>query len=257
MRTCILHIVFYRHLSCVFTVELVDDLPNILIFGAGGFGHIALPLIKGELINPNASDPVRFDLDIGFFGDMFHGGRENIFNELNSYMKLHKFKSKFGKSPTWITDMVHTKFNLAPRGYGATSFRLAEIVHLNRIPVYIYSKGDKFAPYLGSNISVDAIGYSGEQGSLKALVDKLVRATDEELALKLQRVKAARYYYTYDGAMDQIDMFFNGPGRLGDLRCMQVFTVHTWAFWWNMTKKKIECLWYGWCQLLPLNKKTP
>lgn len=237
-------------------IELVDNFPNILIIGAGGFGHIALPLIKGELINPNASDAISFDHDIGFFGDMFHGGREDIFNEFNSYVKKYKFKSKYGNSPTMITDMVHTKFNLAPRGYGATSFRLAAIVHLNRIPVYIHGIGNKFAPYPDSNISIDAIGYSGEQGSLKTLVEKLARATDEELAMKLRRVKAARYYYTYDGAMDQLDMFFNGPGRLGALRCMQVFPVHTWAFWWTMTKKKIECLWYGWCKLLPLDGKT-
>lgn len=34
--------------------------------------------------------------------------------------------------------LQNTKFNLAPRGYGRTSFRLAEIVQSGRVPVYMY-----------------------------------------------------------------------------------------------------------------------
>jgi hypothetical protein len=33
---------------------------------------------------------------------------------------------KLGQGPTWLQDMNETKFNLAPRGYGRSSFRFAE-----------------------------------------------------------------------------------------------------------------------------------
>ncbi len=40
--------------------------PNILVLSAGGFGHVPLPLVKGEL--PWQPQPEKFDQDIGFFG---------------------------------------------------------------------------------------------------------------------------------------------------------------------------------------------
>jgi hypothetical protein len=40
--------------------------PNILALSAGGFGHIPLPLIKGEIVA--SAPPEKFEQDIGFFG---------------------------------------------------------------------------------------------------------------------------------------------------------------------------------------------
>lgn len=140
----------------------------------------------------------------------------------------------------WI---ARTKFNLAPRGYGATSFRLAEIVQLERIPVYIHSKDERWAPYEGSNISIDAIGFSGAVGSLHRLVDQLRHVSDEEFAKKLERVRLARHYYTYEGVMDQLAMFFRAPLVEGSLSCRSVPRIHTWQFWWESVKFRLNCYW--------------
>lgn len=149
--------------------------------------------------------------------------------------------TKIGIFSGWKDWIVRTKFNLAPRGYGATSFRLAEVVQLERIPVYIYSKNDRWAPYEHSNISIDSIGYSGEMGSLGRLMDQLRQVSDVEFAEKLERVKLARHYYTYEGVMDQIEMFFRAPLVEGALSCQRVPQIHTWAFWWESVKFQFFC----------------
>lgn len=44
-----------------------------------------------------------------------------------------------------------TIFNLAPRGFGRASFRLAEIIQIGRIPVYLYDDYP-WIPYEGTEI---------------------------------------------------------------------------------------------------------
>eukprot|EP01035_Chromulina_nebulosa_P017912 gene17912-23532_t len=34
--------------------------------------------------------------------------------------------------------MALTKFNLAPRGYGRSSFRFAESIQMGRVPIFLY-----------------------------------------------------------------------------------------------------------------------
>jgi hypothetical protein len=50
------------------TMELTKEFPNILILSAGGFGHIPIPLIKGELtLRPPRQS---FNTAIGFYGSI-------------------------------------------------------------------------------------------------------------------------------------------------------------------------------------------
>lgn len=151
--------------------------------------------------------------------------------------------TKFGLFPDWLDGIARTRFNLAPRGFGPTSFRLAEIVQLERIPVYIYSKGERWAPYEGSNISIDSIGFGGEVGSLNRLVDELRHVSAMEFAAKLERVRRARHFYTYEGVMDQLEMFFRAPLVEGALTCHSVPRIHTWGFWWETVKFRLKCFW--------------
>ena len=43
--------------------KLMKHRPNILVLSAGGFGHIPIPLIKGELAH--AQIPATFHWDVG------------------------------------------------------------------------------------------------------------------------------------------------------------------------------------------------
>jgi hypothetical protein len=129
------------------------------------------------------------------------------------------------------------------RGFGATSFRIAEIIQLDRLPVYIYSKGELWSPYGTSNISVQSLGYVGEMGTLHNMLQILQKVTESEIKDKLNKIQLARHYYTYDGVMDQLEYFFVGLFELSDVRCQKVPLIHTWAFWWESVKHRFWC-WY-------------
>ena len=81
--------------------KLAKSFPNILMLSSGGFGHIPLPLIKGELAFIPL--PSFFRTDIGFYGDEHHGGRDLIFEELRPL--TFDFVTKIGKTPHWIEEM--------------------------------------------------------------------------------------------------------------------------------------------------------
>ena len=118
-----------------------------------------------------------------------------------------------------------TSFNLAPRGFGRASFRLSEIVQVGRIPVYIYDDYP-WAAYMkpGSNISVTAIGFVAKLGHIADVVKRIAAMTPDEIAEKMELVKRARYFYTYEGVMDQIDLFFRDPlgPQGGFLSCSKI-----------------------------------
>lgn len=81
--------------------QLADEFPNILMFSAGGYGHIPIPLIKSYM-SP-LPVPLFFPIDMGFYGDEKHGGRGDIFKALDRHsvgMVVRK-----GKSMRWVADM--------------------------------------------------------------------------------------------------------------------------------------------------------
>jgi len=56
-------------------------------------------------------------------------------NEIKEYLSAHHVNHKFGRSNEWILDMSLTKFNLAPRGYGRTSYRASEIIQSGKMKI--------------------------------------------------------------------------------------------------------------------------
>ena len=56
--------------------------PNILAMAAGGFGHIPMPLIKGEIsVSPQ---PEKFEQDIGFFGTASQSTRPEMLGTIKA-----------------------------------------------------------------------------------------------------------------------------------------------------------------------------
>jgi hypothetical protein len=99
-------------------------LPNIFVMSAGGYGHVTIPLIKGELdLLPHRDE---FENDVGFFGNVRQPPRPGMLPEMEQIAKDLGLRFKLAQGPTWVQDMNETKFNLAPRGYGRSSFRFAE-----------------------------------------------------------------------------------------------------------------------------------
>lgn len=167
--------------------KIGEYFPNILVLSGGGFGHVPVPLIKGELPYREITKwPFPFDQEIGFFGNLHQASRPIMFEiirrEADREGMTHKIA--FGEclkcslslfvvifcwycsvfllyfmcfscvfiihllfffrlaltlslicfylflfdnvGPTWMDMMAKSKFNLAPRGFGRSSFRFVE-----------------------------------------------------------------------------------------------------------------------------------
>ena len=76
-----------------------------------------------------------------------------------------------------------------------------------------------------SNISVKSFGFSFKEDSNICSATKMFHELPEEdFKFRLEQVKRARIYYTYEGVLEQIDKFFSDPlgPRGGELTCGRV-----------------------------------
>lgn len=88
------------------------------------------------------------------------------------------------------------------------------------MPVYLYDD-DEWLPYKGTNYSVDHIAFSGQQNHVCKLMKTLAEMTEKEYEEKLTLIKDARRLYTYQGVLEQLELFFRDPfgEEGGELRC--------------------------------------
>jgi hypothetical protein len=204
--------------------------PNILSLSAGGFGHIPLPLIKGSFQIPTTklNSNVK-NVDIGFYG-----------NVKRRYKILAKFKKTFesvidqrdnmtlvihDRTILWRHHLLATTFNLVPRGFGRTSFRLAEILQAGRIPIYLYDD-IAWLPYprtaahlVDGNIGFAASALSDIQ--LHDLIMSIKRMDSASIVSMTARCRSMAYYYTYQGVLEQLELFFQEPFVKGYIRCSE------------------------------------
>lgn len=205
--------------------KIGTSLPNILVLSAGGYGHVPIPLVKGEIMETPV--PSQYSQDIAFFGTVRQASRPQMLEEINKVANSVGLSFKTGSGPTWKDDMQQTKFNLAPRGYGRSSFRFAESIQMGRIPAFLYDD-HPWVPYRGTNIDIDTYGFIGgktaSMDNLTELVHEMANITQDEYNIKLHQLDAVRYYFTYAGIMHQINEFLQDPfgPNGGYLRC----TVH-------------------------------
>ena len=202
--------------------HLQQKFPNIFTISAGGYGHVPIPLVKGEIPAVPVKKP--FQWDIGFYGSTGPSKhREIILDILKNNASRYNLTSRFGGGPDWVEAMAKTKFNLSPRGFGRSSYRGAEIVQIGRIPVYLYNDWP-WIPYDGSMKGYRAMGFVAHTNELTDLMKRLASVSDADVDRLLTNVRNAREDYTYTGVLKQIDLFLNdplGPGG-GNLRCSHV-----------------------------------
>ena len=180
---------------------------NLITFAMGGRGNIPIPLTyeNPELFNSYKNTPkTEF---CSFVGSNTHPCREKMINALKDKPDvliitdawtndIHKDKQKL-----YLDVISKSRFTLAPRGYGKTSFRLYEALRMNSIPVYIYD--EHWLPYrevldwnrLCILIPIDQIEH---------LYDVLKNITDDQINDMLNYYKTVEKYFTYDGMCEYI-----------------------------------------------------
>jgi len=136
-----------------FTIVQYDDgplltIPNMIVYGACS-GNIPLPLIyedrKYTLENMPKKTYKEKEILCSFVGTITHTVRQKI----NDYFKNND-KFDLNNRTYWsavvekndqdifIEKTVNSKFVLASRGYGRSSFRFFEIFKLGSIPIYVW-----------------------------------------------------------------------------------------------------------------------
>ena len=195
---------------------------NILVLSAGGYGHIPIPLIKGEL--NYVSPPSIFENDVGFYGKVRgRKKRDVLMKKVLLSLEGKHLTFDFNMTALWRDRIANTVFNLAPRGVGRQSYRTVEIIQIGRIPVYMYTDSP-WVPYVGSDIDLYSIGIVANLYSIREFIDRASNMQPSQLDSMFRKIKLAREYYTYAGVINQMELFFKDPlgPNGGYLRCTRV-----------------------------------
>jgi len=124
---------------------LLDLPPGTIVFGSST-GTVPLPLIYEDVTERLLKEPrVKKDILASFIGSMTHPIRDAMIKAVDGKDGI-VCQGKNGWSAHVSDDLadvfikltLRSKFCLAPRGYGRSSFRFFEAMSLDTIPVYIW-----------------------------------------------------------------------------------------------------------------------
>ena len=190
-------------------VELV--LPkNTRVFGAC-YGDIPLPLIYEDITNRllNTPRPIQRKLRGSFVGTYTHTLRQKMFLSIGRNPNF-KFETNdiwtnsvpHAAADTFIKTTLNSKYCLAPRGFGRSSFQFFEAMQLDTVPVYLWDDTE-WLPYK------DILDYSKFSVSIhKTNIDKtaqiLKSISHERYLSMLEELKRVRHYFTLEGMSEYI-----------------------------------------------------
>jgi hypothetical protein len=101
----------------------------------------------------------------------------------------------------YLNIMSKSRFTLAPRGYGRTSFRLYEALRLGSIPVYIYD--EPWLPYT-EEIDWSKMAVLVHVDELGGIYERLCSITEDEVAAMLAYYKKHSHLFSYEGMCEYI-----------------------------------------------------
>lgn len=206
-----------------FTVVQYDDGPllnipqNTIIYGACS-GNIPIPLIYEDNMNTLVNIPKKSfnekSILCSFVGNITSNNicpnvRQEMFNILSNVTDFVLINSG-GWTPEvhknlqniFIETTINSKFALAPRGYGRSSFRFFECFQLGTIPIYIWNDIN-WLPF--QNI----INYSKlciviHVSKLNDLHSIITCIKEEEYNNMLKYYQDIKHFFTLDGMSNQI-----------------------------------------------------
>jgi hypothetical protein len=195
-----------------FTIVQHDDgirerLTNTIVFGMGGVGTIPLPLTyeNPELFAKYTGRPKT--IFCSFVGSSTHPCRVAAANAVigkpGVVCSMNQWTNQLGKDKQeYFLDITsQSKFVLAPRGYGKTSFRMYEAFNMGCVPVYVYDT--LWLPYT-ELLDWNKLAVLVHVKDANSLYDRLKAITDDEYTAMLQYYKENARLFTYDGMCDYI-----------------------------------------------------
>lgn len=196
-----------------FTVVQHDDgpmlklPPNTVIYGACS-GTVPLPLIYQDIEHKleNLSSKKSFQeksVFCSFVGSLTHNVRNTCFetyrnNPLFKFHLTNKWTDNVNvdNQRIFIDFTVNSKFVLAPRGYGRSSFRFFEILQLGSIPVYIWSDKE-WLPYT-EQVDYDKFCISIHESDIDFLDTLLSNITERQYNTMLKEYQKVKHMFELD-----------------------------------------------------------
>lgn len=184
--------------------------PNTHLFGACS-GQIPLPLIYEDTTLRLSSIPrLGFhekDILASFVGTLgTHPLRKEMYHVLKEKKGVY-FSSREVWSPSVDADAAQrfieitqrSRFCLAPRGYGRSSFRFFEAMMMDVIPVYVWDDIE-WLPYKESRcLEYSRFSISIHCSELPLLYDRLVKITEEEYQAMIDELRHVRRMFELEG----------------------------------------------------------
>jgi hypothetical protein len=186
---------------------------NIHVYGACQ-GDTPIPLIYEDrtrtlLRQPRVSVSNK-SLLCSFVGSMTHYVRRRMFDEIMSgdappadvYMKMKYWSPSVPSSEAdeFLSTMRHSKFVLAPRGYGRQSFRFYEAFQVGSVPVYVHDTPvgtPLWLPYQ-EEIDYEKICILIHVDDMPSLIPRLRAVTDIEYQRMLSAYAEVEDKFTLD-----------------------------------------------------------
>lgn len=196
------------------TIVQHDDGPqlkipkNTIIFGACT-GTIPLPLIYEDTTERLLSELRCPKTQLAsFVGTYTHPLREELFRTLQKDDIVWNGKRVWSSSvkeqdaALFIEQTLQSKFCLAPRGYGRSSFRFFEAMLLDTIPVYVWDDME-WLPYR-EILDYSTFSISISKDELPRLYDILSSISTEMYENMVLSMKKNRHWFTLEGMVDYI-----------------------------------------------------
>ena len=201
---------------------LMADLPNILVFSSGGYGHLPVPLYHRaeQPRGPHTPFAERKFL-VNFVG--YPRGPRNLRQRMSAAVQAQAQAQGFvaftgHDNANWRHVMLDSVATLVPRGFGRSAFKLVETIQHGLIAIYVYSD----VPWLPYERVFLRYGYVTNLTFLGSVLEELQRAVVHNHWSVLQRRKAlaqahADSHFRPQAIPDQIFAFLQG--HASDLLC--------------------------------------
>jgi hypothetical protein len=139
---------------------------------------------------------------------MTHPVREKMVQILKNNNKYSLFYKdwdpniKMNEAEMFTNLTFQSKFALAPRGYGRSSFRFFEILQLGTVPIYIYDDIE-WLPYK-EFINYDDICISIHESQIEQLDTILSEITEQRYNSMIENYIRLSHYFTLEGMSNYI-----------------------------------------------------
>lgn len=206
-------------------MKIMDEIPNVVVLSAGGYGHVPIPLFK----QPEHVLHGRFfkamskrKLLLSYMGSSHHSPkdmRKKMINIVEKEAKSLGVKVHvgFGSADEWHRVAGNSRVSLCPRGFGRTAFHLFEILQLGLIPIHVYMD----VPWVPYPDVYEQIGFSTDLKGLPKLMKKINDMDLKELARMEEHIRTLRAsHFSPKGMLNQISLFMKNGGS--DLRCQKL-----------------------------------